>query len=328
MDLANHGQGEPDTNKAAPPQQAATAPIPGGYVLLARLTTESTLWSCSPDIFRLAMWLLLDARHSHHPKKYDGFHVCRGEVLTSLRDIAEACVWHEKSAVRKWSPQKVSRMIGKLTKLGFLTVLSDTYGTHLRICKYEHYQNPEMYVADRCGTDADRCGTDVELNNKGKNGKNAENGKKEDTPRLPSLATDAEAIYQAYPKKVGKGAAIKAIGKAIKAGTDRAMMLERVQAFAAATNGADQQYLPNPATWFNEMRWEDDPEAWKTMGRDKVQQKLFSNEPQYRRATPEEEAERKRNREERERVIPEEELVDISSLLDEAVARTQQTEIK
>lgn len=80
----------------------------------------------------------------------------------------------------------------------------------------------------------------------------------------------AEAIYQAYPRRVGKGAALKAIVRAVKgiaarkdAPADPAgWLLERVKAYAAARRGQDQQYTPHPATWFNQERYDDDPTEW------------------------------------------------------------------
>jgi hypothetical protein len=72
-------------------------------------------------------------------------------------------------------------------------------------------------------------------------------------------------IYAAYPKKVGRAAAIKAIKAAIKAGVDPARLHERTKAYAAAVAkwpAEDRAYIPNPATWYNQGRWDDDPAAW------------------------------------------------------------------
>lgn len=73
---------------------------------------------------------------------------------------------------------------------------------------------------------------------------------------------EAIEIYRLYPKKVGKDAALKAIVKAL-AKIDAPSLAEAVTAFALAKKGSDPQYIPNPATWFNQCRWEDDRETWK-----------------------------------------------------------------
>lgn len=75
--------------------------------------------------------------------------------------------------------------------------------------------------------------------------------------------TQAEAIYQAYPRHVKKPEALKAIRKAMSAHAPE-FLLERTQAYAAAiTPWQDRQFIPHPATWFNAEQFNDDPEDWK-----------------------------------------------------------------
>ena len=70
-------------------------------------------------------------------------------------------------------------------------------------------------------------------------------------------------FWQKYPRKQGKGAAEKAFFKLhptqelfdrMMAGLGRAMACEQWQ----RDNG---QFIPNPATWLNQRRWEDEPDA-------------------------------------------------------------------
>jgi len=76
----------------------------------------------------------------------------------------------------------------------------------------------------------------------------------------------AEDIYAAYPRKVGKQAAIKAIKKAEKQVQDGdhggwAYLLKQTKAFADAVatwSKDEKQFCPFPATWFNQGRYEDD----------------------------------------------------------------------
>ena len=80
------------------------------------------------------------------------------------------------------------------------------------------------------------------------------------TPKDAKTKTAIE-IYKLYPKKVGKDAAIKAIIKALSK-VDVGDLVEAVASFANAKIGADPQYIPNPATWFNQCRWDDDRSTW------------------------------------------------------------------
>lgn len=102
-------------------------------------------------------------------------------------------------------------------------------------------------------------------------------------PRAECLAPaepvkiDAEAIYQAYPRKIGKKAALKAITTAISADTiagtgaegkanTAARLLKATKAYAsavAAWPAKDREYVPHPSTWFNRGSYLDDPKEWQ-----------------------------------------------------------------
>lgn len=85
--------------------------------------------------------------------------------------------------------------------------------------------------------------------------------------RPPSEESLAEAIYAIYPRKEGKKKAIQAILKAIKdSGITEMEMQVRVKAYKLATDkwaAKDKQFIPFPATWFNQHRFMDDPAMWE-----------------------------------------------------------------
>lgn len=68
-------------------------------------------------------------------------------------------------------------------------------------------------------------------------------------------------IYEAYPKKVGRPAALKAIASACQR-ISPAELLSRTVAYAKAVSGKDPRYIPHPSTWFNQDRFLDDPSTW------------------------------------------------------------------
>lgn len=87
---------------------------------------------------------------------------------------------------------------------------------------------------------------------------------KEKDKERGSAEGDSETIYLAYPRREGKGEAIKAIGKALKK-VDSKILMEAVAEFSTAHNSwipEDRQYIPYPATWFNQERWNDDRSLW------------------------------------------------------------------
>lgn len=70
---------------------------------------------------------------------------------------------------------------------------------------------------------------------------------------------ELERVYEVYPRKVGKGAALKAIEKALKRiaplGVD--WLVERTHQYALSREFEDPQYTPHPQTWFNQERYND-----------------------------------------------------------------------
>ena len=85
----------------------------------------------------------------------------------------------------------------------------------------------------------------------------------------------SEVIYQAYPRKEGRGAALKAIAKALRK-VDADELQAAVEEYARAVEtwpawerGKDdgsgheaRDLRPHPATWFNQERWLDDRTTW------------------------------------------------------------------
>jgi hypothetical protein len=64
-------------------------------------------------------------------------------------------------------------------------------------------------------------------------------------------------LYEAYPRKVGRKPALRAISKALKTvGFDA--LLEAVNRYAQSREGEDPKFTPHPATWFNSERWADE----------------------------------------------------------------------
>lgn len=81
----------------------------------------------------------------------------------------------------------------------------------------------------------------------------------EPAPRVHK--SDLESIYDAYPRKVGKDAALKAIYKALRRiapDHDALWLLDRTSAYAETRRNEDPQFTPHPATWFNQGRYLDE----------------------------------------------------------------------
>jgi hypothetical protein len=81
----------------------------------------------------------------------------------------------------------------------------------------------------------------------------------------------AELIYQDYPRKVGRGAALKAIESAIRKVSKRnrcadfeaaKFIHDKVLEYAKSQAGNRGKFTPHCSTWMNELRFEDDEKEW------------------------------------------------------------------
>lgn len=70
-------------------------------------------------------------------------------------------------------------------------------------------------------------------------------------------SADFETFWKAYPKKIGKQAAKKAFDK-VNIPVETLVSAIRRQECSAQWSKDNGQYIPNPATWLNQGRWEDE----------------------------------------------------------------------
>ena len=165
--------------------------IAKGYILLARELANSSLWQLSPDHLRLAVYLLLKARHkSKSHVLADGTTINRGELVTSMALIAEECSYHDNRKVHTWSRQKVVRLLQGLENVGFIKRNSDSNGTLLHICNYWRYQQSDNYKSDSSETVAT-------TNNNGNNEKNDVDGADGGFPSLLTRLRDNPTLQNA-----------------------------------------------------------------------------------------------------------------------------------
>lgn len=73
--------------------------------------------------------------------------------------------------------------------------------------------------------------------------------------------SEIERVYAMYPRKVGRGAGIKAIKQAVRRiapDRDVGWLLGKVRIYAQSCDGMEERFIPHPATWFNQERYEDE----------------------------------------------------------------------
>jgi hypothetical protein len=86
---------------------------------------------------------------------------------------------------------------------------------------------------------------------------------KTQTPPAAAERVTAEDVYSAYPRKVGKADAVRAIESAMRI-IDAPTLLAKVREYATSplVGSSPPRFIPHPATWFRQGRWADDPAEW------------------------------------------------------------------
>lgn len=87
------------------------------------------------------------------------------------------------------------------------------------------------------------------------------NGDEKGTDSKSPYSEDFEDFWTSYPKKIGKGKAYDAWEKA-KGKPDTQTILARIETHSKSEQWQKEsgQYIPNPATWLNQRRWDDEPD--------------------------------------------------------------------
>ena len=81
------------------------------------------------------------------------------------------------------------------------------------------------------------------------------NKRNNNTPLPPSRGDDGfDLFWEAYPRKVGKGAAVRAWRVAMRKATAE-QIVNTVKSFIWPE---DKQFIPHPSTWLNAERWNDE----------------------------------------------------------------------
>ena len=71
------------------------------------------------------------------------------------------------------------------------------------------------------------------------------------------LVEKIDDFYKCFPRKTAKGSARKAWEVAV-AKTDPDVIISKAALFAASVDGKDKKFIPHPATWLNQERWDDE----------------------------------------------------------------------
>lgn len=227
-----------------------------GWIKLHRKLQECWIWLEKDPFDKRSAWvdLLLTANHSDKKILFNGelITVKRGQILTSIRKLAER--W-------KWSYDKTSRFLKLIESGGMLRKESDNCRTLLTIENYEVYQDvtctdrtliseptehPQVNLPNTYRTPISEPISDKQECKECKNDKNVKNNMcKKEAQEL------FEKLWQLYPVKKGKGqVSITAKQRLLKVGYEE--IVRAIDRYKAELEKDSSWRKPqNGSTFFN-----------------------------------------------------------------------------
>jgi hypothetical protein len=173
--------------------------------------------------------------------------------------------------ILRWWPDEAQSVIDAMVSVGLI----DPIDGGLKVRNWEQRQ----YVSDTDPTNKERQKRYREKSKAGggvtvTDAKRPRNGRVTRTETDTDTETDTERtkkkrvaaptdgfeeFYEAFPRRIGKGQALKAYRMAMHK-TDASTLLNGAKGYAKARQGEDKQFTKHPATWLNGMCWLDEPD--------------------------------------------------------------------
>lgn len=217
-----------------------------GWVKIYRKIQRSDMYrSLNSKQRDIMLQCLLLASHQGNTWEWNGQVItCKpGQFVTSLESIRNCCA-------KDVSIQNVRTALLKLEKWQFLTSKSTKGGRLITIINWDSYQQVQQSDQQSLQQRANKELTTIK---KGKN-------EKKNTSRYTD---EFEQFWQAYPRKVGKGAAFKVWKRlnGIRPKIDELVQIIEQHKKTEQWRRNNGQFVPHPQTWLNQERWNDEINA-------------------------------------------------------------------
>lgn len=214
-----------------------------GYIKIYRQIRDWKWYSDGPtkDVF---LHLLVTA--SFEDKFYRGIAVKRGQSVLTVEEIREET---------GLTVRQIRTAINRLISTNEVTKQATYKFTVYTINNYEHYQSG--------GNLSDKPTTNQrQTNDKPLDTKNVKNVK--NTPYTPqggdAISPRFDTFWSAYPRKTGKADARKKFEKLVTDESTLSAILKSLEYLKTTEQWQKDsgKYIPYPATWLNQKRWEDE----------------------------------------------------------------------
>ena len=209
-------------------------------------------WMHDADVLGIWVYILLSVVYQPEDVVFEGKRITLqpGQGLFKMRQVAK---------ILGVSNSKLNRTVTLFKNETQIETQTTPRNTLITVVNWDKYQTGETQNETQMGHRWDTSETQTDhlpINKRIKEIKNKEKEIKE------KEKTSFDDFWEAYPKKKGKGAARKAFENAVKKGVTVDVLIDAVnrQRCGSQWTKDNGQYIPYPATWLNQERWEDEPD--------------------------------------------------------------------
>lgn len=215
-----------------------------GWIKLHRKTLDNPIVCKDSDHLAVWVYLLLSATHDEYPALFQGKKIILqpGQLITGRKSISEKLNIAES---------KVQRIINSLKSEQQIEQQTSNHNRLITIVNWSEYQRGEQQNEQPVNNQRTTSEQPVNTNNK---------EKKDKKENKEIYTSEFLQFYSAYPKHIGKEPAWKAWQKRNGDLPDIKTLLQKIENQKNTENWKKENgaFIPHPATWLNNARWEDE----------------------------------------------------------------------
>ena len=232
-----------------------------GYISLWR-SFKKWEWYTNTNVKCLFIELLLSA--NREDKNWQGIKIKKGQLITSVARLSKET---------NLSIQNVRTALEKLVLTNEITIQTFPNFTIITVKNWSKYQDSNKQTNKPLTNLQQTPNKPLTTNNNQDNHNNHNKYKS---------AAEFEKFWKIYPKKTGKMTAQASFEKALNSGTSAKRIIDALQLIVnlkwSKFPEDEKRYIPNPTTWLNQERWNDEVDSYVQK---KKQEKKVKEIPEY-----------------------------------------------
>lgn len=222
--------------------------IKGGYILLSRQIDNSDVMKMPPATRELWLYILRKVNHSDYKN------LKRGENIFHYEDIQNDLSWYIGYRKVMYKKYEIAKSLRRLCESNMIATTKTTRGVIIKVLRYDDFQNPANYESNSEGQ--------AKAMRKQQSSSTIYKKNKEEK-ECNKYICSFETFWNKYPKKVGKTKAEVSYSRKATSKEKEQQIFDGLEKYIKKwkLENTDKQYIPNPTTWLNQERWNDEVEV-------------------------------------------------------------------